>query len=186
MLFWVLPVSMGKRSRKTIMMARKIRAISVILTLLFASAAGCQKQAALETRPASTSFRTATPTWRDITPEPTATPLFRASRISGHYGESLILYVGDLFTLDNLQDATTPVTYDQNILQLVAGSLEDHTGPKTFRAIKTGVTKITTIVIAPCPNAPIGCQPPQQEILMFVSVKSPGQHVFLPLIHSSR
>ncbi len=136
---------------------------SVILIFLIISTTNCQKQKLPQ-------IPTPTPTFRVIIPEHTVTPLIRANRIIGSYGQSLILYTGDSFTLDNLEDSIAPVLYDQSVLQLISNIDGNFTEPKMFRAIKPGITKITTTVVPPCPNKPIGCQPPRVETLVVVYV----------------
>jgi hypothetical protein len=146
-----------------------------LLTILVINAASCQTINPLVTS-TTTAFRTATPTWWiAITPEPTATPLFRVSRIHGRYGQNLVLYVGDTFILDNLEDSISPVTFDQSVLQRISDPADDFTKPIELRAIKPGLTEISTIVVPPCPHAPVGCQPPDTVILVVVDVIESNQ-----------
>ncbi len=145
---------------------RLMLALSALITIWLLFTSGCQARTA-----PSDVAPTATPTCQIMTPMPTATALFRATRISGHYNQQLILYVGDTFILDNLQDSISPVAFDPNVLRLISDPAADSTEPKMFQAIQPGTTKITADVAYPCPNSPVGCKPPEKDqILVVVTV----------------
>ena len=158
---------------------RILLGIATLPTILVLSTSSCQKQSQLE-------INTATPTFGVRTPEPTATPLFRANRVSGYYGQTLILHIGDTFILDDLlEDAIEPISFDRNILQLISDPTGKITGPKMFRAVKPGITEINTMIQSPCPlePMPVGCAPPSNETLVVVHVYDPNQPTITPTFY---
>ncbi len=113
--------------------------------------------------------RTATPTFIPITPEPTATALFRAKRVLAQdYGQNLTLFIGDTFTLSRLAGDDGPLTIDnQHVLQ----PINNTSGSSVIlKAIGIGETRVSSLLLIPCPNAPMGCEPPQDYTYLNVIV----------------
>ena len=129
--------------------------------------------------PASQLFppvRTATPNFSSRTPEPTRTPLKRATRITdADYGQTLQIFIGDTFVLEkppslsNLQIAIG----DTRVLKLISIGSEINSEQAEFEAIAPGESTLSAYVNIPCPHAPVGCQPPMDYIFVTVKVNSP-------------
>ena len=117
----------------------------------------------------STSLRTATPTFVPFPPEPTATLLFRAKRIgSQDYGQHLTLFIGDTFILDRLVGDASPLTIDnQDVFQATTNPSGSSI---TVKAVGIGQARVSSIITFPCPDAPVGCEPPQDFTYVNVTV----------------
>jgi hypothetical protein len=117
----------------------------------------------------NTSLRTATPTFVPITPEPTATLLFRAKRIlSQDYGQTLILFIGDTFMLSRFAGDDNPLTIDnQHVLQAIKNTSASSV---VLKAVGIGKARVSSLIVIPCPNAPMGCQPPWDFTYVNVTV----------------
>jgi hypothetical protein len=116
----------------------------------------------------STSLRTATPTFVPITPEPTATSLFRAKRISSlDYGQTLTLFIGDTFLLSRFAGDDSPLTIDnQDVLQATNNTSALSV---TLKAVGIGQARVSSLIIFPCPTA-ASCQPPWDYTYIYVTV----------------
>lgn len=106
----------------------------------------------------SNNKSTATPTYKPVTPEPTITPLFRATEITvDDYGQRLSLFVGDVFELQRYDYDHSPLIIDNpQVLQII----NDPTAETVvMKAIGIGVARVSSILLFPCPNTG-KCQPP--------------------------
>jgi hypothetical protein len=125
---------------------------------------------------ADPATRTATPTrppTTPITPEPTLTPLFRATEIfSGKDGQELTLFVGDVFVLHRSADDEGPLTIDNpDVLQAMNDAAADVV---TLKAIGLGEAEVSWLQIIPCPPAGQGmCEPPWWHFYVYVYVVEP-------------
>jgi hypothetical protein len=117
----------------------------------------------------NTSLRTVTPTFVPITPEPTATPLFRAKRIlSQDYGQNLTLFIGDTFLLSRFASDDSPLTIDNQHALLAINNTS--TASVMLKAVGIGKARVSSLIIVPCPTAPVGCQPPWDYTYVNVTV----------------
>ncbi len=114
-------------------------------------------------------FRTATPTFAPITPEPTVTPLFRAAEIrSTDYGQHLIVFVGDTFLLFRLPSDHSPLILDnENVLMATS---DKNASPVMLQAVGIGDTRVSSWITISCANSPVGCQPPLNYTYVSVTV----------------
>ena len=116
----------------------------------------------------ATPTATATPTFVPITPEPTATSLFRANRIlSQDYGQDLTLFIGDTFILSRFAGDDSPLTIDnQNVLQAT-----NNTSALSvmLKAVGIGQARVSSLIIFPCPPG-ASCQPPWDYTYVYVTV----------------
>ncbi len=164
-------------------MMAKTFPLNCLALLLFLGLASCQGEVQVSTRvPSSLTAvtpgllnavpRTATPTFMPITPEPTATALFRAKRVSAQdYGQNLTLFIGDTFTLSRLAGDDGPLTIDnQHVLQPLNNPRDSSV---ILKAIGIGKARVSSLIIIPCPNAPMGCAPPQNYLYLNVTVVAP-------------
>ncbi len=113
--------------------------------------------------------RTSTPTFAPITPEPTETALYRVTEIlSKDYGQHLTLFVGDTLLLLRLPGDHSPLIIDNiHVLQALG---DEKASSVLLRAVGTGNTLVSSWITAPCPNSPVGCQPPMNFIYVDVTV----------------
>ncbi len=118
---------------------------------------------------------TATPTFAPRTPEPTRTPLYRATVItSADYGQTLQLFVGDIFEIEKVSGDNLPTTIgDTQVLQFLPSASDATSRKERYKAIAPGTATLSSIVSVPCPNRPIGCQPPISFIYVTVDVRLP-------------
>jgi hypothetical protein len=112
--------------------------------------------------------RTATPTFKPITPEPTATPLFRATEILlKDYGRHLTLFIGDKFMLYRLAVDNSPLAIDNpGVLQVLT---DPNASSVTLQAIRLGNARVSSFITYPCPDVP-HCQPPLDYTYVTVTV----------------
>lgn len=117
--------------------------------------------------------RSATPTQPTLaptyfTPAPTITPLLGSGHIitPTEYNQTLILEVGETFILEKLSADTRFVVDKHGVIEQISGPEDPTQGDQEYRATAPGTIYFTFTVPYPCPNAPMGCQPP----LMFTLV----------------
>jgi hypothetical protein len=125
--------------------------------------------------PTKNASRTVTPTFRPTTPEPTNTPLYRATRIDAkdyylNTGQHLILLPGDTFTLYRLEDDDGELAIDNpGVLQV----LDDPTGHIVrLKGIGIGEAFVSSFVVFPCPPGG-GCEPPWDFTYVWLTVMNP-------------
>ncbi len=112
---------------------------------------------------------TATPTFLPITPEPTPTPLFRSREIlPNDYGQHLTLWVGDSFLLFRDPSDTNPLDIDNPRVLQISGNPQ--AAAVTLVAAATGEARVTETIVYPCPNAPFGCPPPMNRLILWVTI----------------
>jgi hypothetical protein len=124
----------------------------------------------LETQNPNILSRTATPTFIPITFAPTATPLFRATKILiKDYGQSLTLFIGDKFTLERLAVDKSPLTIDnQHVLKILT---DPNAASVELQAVGLANARVSSFIEYPCPDPP-NCQPPVDYTYLFVTVVS--------------
>lgn len=123
----------------------------------------------------SLSRPTATPNLAPITPEPTRTPLWRATVITpADYGQTLEVFIGDIFEIEKVLGDNSPITIgDTRIMQHLPNTSDTDARKERYKAIAAGTTTLSSMVSFPCPHAPIGCQAPMNFIYVTVDVRSP-------------
>ncbi len=116
----------------------------------------------------NTAQRTATPTFRPITAEPTFTPLYREKEIATQdYGQQLILFIGDKFTIFRSADDQGPLAIDNpDVLRAIT----DNTASSVvLQAVGLGHARVSYLFLFPCPTPP-HCQPPANHTYLLVTV----------------
>ena len=112
---------------------------------------------------------TATPTFANITSVATVTPLFRVGIItSKDYGQHLTLFIGDAFLLRRLVGDNGLLTIDNQ--HALRGVSDQHAMSVTLQAVGIGNARVSSLIVLPCPNAPVGCQPPMDYTYVNVTV----------------
>ena len=148
-------------------MKKQIQLLVCVLTTIFLAGCGQQLQSTV-------TGNTATP-FVSIPPEPTRTPLQRTKEIiSLDYGQTLELYIGDIFILDKLPEDNSPtIIGNESVLQRLPKSNGTNRNQERYEAMAAGTSVLCSIVSIPCHNAPVGCQPPTKFVYVTVIVSAP-------------
>ena len=78
------------------------------------------------------------------------------------------MFIGDTFVLYRFAGDDSPLTIDnQDVLQATS----DASGSAVMlKAVGTGKARVSSTITFPCPNAPVGCEPPWDYTYVNVTV----------------